>query len=63
VEVARVITSDVTTSVLDDVWKVKVLEVVADPPGERDIGGVSVPTPRVVVIVPGEMAVNVVGRL
>ncbi len=43
------------TSVPDEVTKVKVLEVVALPPGGTDTDGVSVPTPRVTPTDPGDI--------
>jgi hypothetical protein len=55
VEVASVTITDCITSVPDDVWKVKVSEVVAVPLGAKETDGVSVPVVRVTVNVPGEI--------
>jgi hypothetical protein len=41
-------------SVPEVVWKVKVLEVVALPPGASVVDGVSVPTPNVTPVAPGD---------
>ena len=56
VEEANVRVTDCILSVPEDVWKVKVSEVVAEPPGVRTLLGVSVPVPRVTKVDPGDTA-------
>jgi hypothetical protein len=53
VVVARVTVTEVILSVPDEVLRVKVSDVVADPPGASDTDGVSVPVPSVTVVDPG----------
>ena len=50
---AKVTIRDGITSVPVSAWRVKVLEVVAEPLGATDTLGVLVPTPRVTTLLPG----------